>query len=542
MKLGKDRDLRLKRRKAARVDPEVDQLVAQAAQRQAAGAVYEARRLAEAALARRPDYPGALNALGLALGSLGDHAVAAEKLTLAASLAPSVAAYHANRAQALRSLLRARDAVAAMREAVRLEPSNGTFHNGLAAALVDAGQGAEAVAPAREAVRLVPSLVEGWRNLANALARAGSPAEAEATYRHVIRMAPAWADPWAALGRLYLLTDREPEAMDAYRRALELRRSSRWWPVPGAPIPRPPRPDLANTVKLRHDIEQLRHLEARGRLPAGAEALIPAYERILAEFIARHGRDPNAVLTWSQWEAIGDAFSRVLVWDPPDRLPDPVLGSFDRAAAERQYAADPGLCWVDDFLTPEALAAIRRFCLESTIWNDIAHNFQGSEVARAYLGSYLHDGFVAPILLQVERELREAMPAVFRGHRLGHMWAYKYESELQRIAIHGDDAAVNVNFWITPDEANLEPEGGGLLVYPAEAPAEWSFDEINLDADRIWRFLRERGVAPVNVPYRQNRAVIFNSDLFHATAPLRFRPGYENRRINITMLFGTRGG
>jgi hypothetical protein len=35
--------------------------------------------------------------------------------------------------------------------------------------------------------------------------------------------------------------------------------------------------------------------------------------------------------------------------------------------------------------------------------------------------------------------------------------------------------------------------------------------------------------------------VIFNSDLFHETGEINFRSGYENRRINITMLFGKRG-
>lgn len=371
--------------------------------------------------------------------------------------------------------------------------------------------------------------------------RAGTAAEAEAVYRHVIRMAPGWADPWNGLGRLYMAAGSDAEAMDAFRQALALQRSTRWWPVPGAPVPRPPQPSFANTVKLRHDIEQLRYLVGRGRLPPDAWSLIPAYERTLAEFTAQHGRDPNAVLSASQWEAVGDAFNRVLLWDPPARVAGSALGSFDRAAAERRYAVDPGICWVDDFLSAEALTAIRRFCLESTIWNDIAHNYQDRKVARAYLGSYLHDGFVAPILFQVQRELVEAMPSILRGRRLIHMWAYKYEGELQGIDIHGDDAAVNVNFWITPDEANLDPEGGGLLVYPAEAPKEWSFSEINTDQALLWRFVDEKGLKPVNVPYRQNRAVIFNSDLLHATAPLRFKPGYENRRINITMLFGSRG-
>jgi hypothetical protein len=32
--------------------------------------------------------------------------------------------------------------------------------------------------------------------------------------------------------------------------------------------------------------------------------------------------------------------------------------------------------------------------------------------------------------------------------------------------------------------------------------------------------------------------VIFDSTLFHATDAFRFAPGYENRRVNVTLLFG----
>jgi hypothetical protein len=44
----------------------------------------------------------------------------------------------------------------------------------------------------------------------------------------------------------------------------------------------------------------------------------------------------------------------------------------------------------------------------------------------------------------------------------------------------------------------------------------------------------------VRVPYRANRAVIFDSDLFHATDRPLFREGYLNRRVNVTLLYGGR--
>lgn len=38
--------------------------------------------------------------------------------------------------------------------------------------------------------------------------------------------------------------------------------------------------------------------------------------------------------------------------------------------------------------------------------------------------------------------------------------------------MHADHAAVNLNFWVTPDEANLDPSSGGLVVYPKAPPAD----------------------------------------------------------------------
>ena len=52
----------------------------------------------------------------------------------------------------------------------------------------------------------------------------------------------------------------------------------------------------------------------------------------------------------------------------------------------------------------------------------------------------------------------------------------------------------------------------------------------------LQRWARQNGSA--DVPYKANRMVLFDSDLLHETAPLRFKKGYKNRRINVTLLFG----
>ena len=101
-----------------------------------------------------------------------------------------------------------------------------------------------------------------------------------------------------------------------------------------------------------------------------------------------------------------------------------------------------------------------------------------------------------------------------------------------------------MNFWITPDDANLDPEGGGLVVWDREAPAHWDFGEYNNEnmEPAVMEFLESSGARAVTIPHRQNRAVIFNSNLFHCTDSFNFRDEYECRRINITLLYGNRSG
>lgn len=64
----------------------------------------------------------------------------------------------------------------------------------------------------------------------------------------------------------------------------------------------------------------------------------------------------------------------------------------------------------------------------------------------------------------------------------------------------------------------------------------------NLDPASLERLVAREGKAPMRVPYRCNRAMIFDSSLIHESGGVRFRPGYANRRINLTLLFGERAG
>jgi hypothetical protein len=197
---------------------------------------------------------------------------------------------------------------------------------------------------------------------------------------------------------------------------------------------------------------------------------------------------------------------------------------------------EKGIVVVDNVLSEEALSLIReKIMWESTVWyqTKLPKRFGG------YTGAYIDDGLHQRILLQLSLDLRELLPQIFEGRPLKYMWAYKYDSDYGGINLHADEAAVNVNLWLTPDAANLDPSSGGLVVYTVKPPEDWDFERYNRDTDFVYETLIEpSGFANVTIPYKENRAVLFDSALFHTTDHFRFKKGYTNRRINLTLLYG----
>ena len=90
------------------------------------------------------------------------------------------------------------------------------------------------------------------------------------------------------------------------------------------------------------------------------------------------------------------------------------------------------------------------------------------------------------------------------------------------------------------DEYNDNKNSGGLKVYDAPAPEDWTFQQYNKKTNEIHKFLNDNNANCTNIPYKCNRAVLFNSAYFHETDKINFKDGYEARRINITYLFGNR--
>ncbi len=399
---------------------------------------------------------------------------------------------------------RLNEAIAQLTEAVRLDPGNAAAHCDLGSALGQQGHSDAAIAAFRQALRLTPGAAPAHLNLGVALAQQGAFDEAVACFERAIALAPDAAEPYRSLGVAQLRRGLATEAFAAIARHAAVKYGRGRRGRTGAPEP-----------KSRHDREQLDYLIEAGLGGAAVRRLRDAVAARPATF-----------------DELYDAFFHV---EGGARVAAAINLRSDAAAIEARWAeSTPKIVVVDDLLTPEALAGLRRFCWGSTIWR---RGYRGG-----YLGAMPEDGFACPLLGQIAEELALGYPRIFR-HPLMHCWGFKYDSRLSGIGLHADFAAVNVNFWITPDEANLDPEGGGLVIWDTPAPLDWDYDQYNNynnDGAALRDFLARRGARSVTIPYRANRAVIFDSDLFHETDRITFKEGYLNRRINITMLYGER--
>jgi tetratricopeptide (TPR) repeat protein len=502
---------------------------------QAVGRLGEAAQALEASLALRPDQPEALHNLGLTRARQLRYPEAEALFRKALELAPGHGQARRQLGLVLLAMKRGREAAEVLGACLADQPKDTGLALELARARELSGDLDGSAAEYRDVAARDPGRrVEALCRLSTVLRRLGRQNTALVSARAALFHDADSHDAVRAVGQCLKELGRLREATRFFGRAHEMLRS----PSSSAGLGRI---TFARTskAKLRHDVEQFRYLMERGIGHDRFPAIIRDYEELMRTLPPSVGDGQVIQLPARVQERLRGFYNRCHhLADAPAVQGGALNPGIDRTAVCSEYQnRPPGITWIDGFLKPEALEELRRFCLESTIWYDFEHT-------NGYLGAYLQDGFSCPLLVQIAEELPQRFPEIFNGHRLMQLWAYKYDSSLAGIDMHADFAAVNVNFWITPTEATLDEDSGGMVIWDKEAPPEWSVDEYNtydpVKQESIRRYLEENGARELRVPHRQNRCVIFNSDLFHKTDDIRFREGYENRRINVTMLYGRR--
>ncbi len=430
-------------------------------------------------------------------------------------------------------------AAAAYRGAIQLAPEMPVTRTSLGVCLQKLGKVDEAIASFREALALGP-LCPARKHYTDLLFDLKRFDEAIAFWDLEMKAAPHDIVTSRNCTAAYLRADRLEEGGEQARITAERAWSTRFWPTirEDDPLLARATPQPVKAPKLRHDIEQLEYLVAHGIKAKELAPVIPALRKVL-DRVAPRGDVRGSALTQEERVEVGAIYNRIVhIADAPE-VKQTLSYAWDMAKIEEEYVSKPpGIIHIDNLLTPEAMTLLRKFCIESTIWLSTNHD-------NGYLGAYQTDGFCPPLMIQIARELRAAMPRVIGNRRLVGMWAYKYDQNMTGINTHADMAAVNVNFWITPDDANLDPTSGGLVVFDAEAPQEWEFELFNGNSpeapQRIEDFLKSSNARRVEVPVQAEPG----GDLQlrpvppDRAAPLQARVR-ETAAINVTLLYGDR--
>ena len=536
--------------------------------------LYQNRRLSDAeklAISITQDFPKhqfgwkVLGAVRKQTGKLTESLIAMQK---SVQLSPEDAEAHTHLGATLQELGKLDEAVASHTQAIVTNPNYPDAHYNLGITLLEQGRLAEAAASYTQAIALKPDFAEAHYNLGNTLLELQRPDEAEASYTQAIAVRPSYAEAYSNLGNTLLELERLSEAKASLTQAILLKPD---FPLAhgnlaltlnalgmresalahfrirldlerGSKLINSKHKSFTNTskAKISHDIEQFEYLANSGYDTTKFSELAAVYRTVASEINC--ASDTEIVpLSDKHRRILSGTYNRAFHILEAPLLDEPTVSKRLNVnkITNDYFSHDFGLTYIDEFLSPKTLTSLRNFLLGSTIWFDF---FYGN----GYIGANLKDGLASPLILQIAEDLRVKLPKIFKHHKLTQLWAYKYDSRardkaaFKGISVHADFAAINVNFWITPKSANLNKSTGGLVVYNAEAPQEWNFKTYNTDEKRIREEISKNGGNKKVIPYNENRAVIFNSNLFHETDSIDFKDGYENRRINVTMLFGKR--
>ncbi len=498
-----------------------------------AGRLAEARAIYEDVLRAHPQHFDALHFLGVIAHQGGDHHAAVKLIDRAIAIFSGNPSAYVNRALALAALGDTAGALTNCSKAAALSPGMAAAWReavpplfNCAKALHDGGNLTAALAGYDALLALKPDIAEAHFNRGNALKDLGRYDEAVAAFRRTLALEPDNLEAKRNVFWLHFIQMKDLPLIERLSADIAATLAEN---DAGALQAR----KVVTDFRVLHDLEQCAYLLEHGidnpELRAAHACLQSIYSRC----------EPNHSET-TKLVPISDAEAATLArWRraPVHLAPAPVKHALnpDNAWAEietQYFAATPEMVVIDNLLSAEALAEVRKFCLIPTLWRN--------EYPNQYLGALAEAGFISPLHLQIAAELRQRLPRIFGQHLLEQLWAFKYTSKLGRgINVHADYARVNLNFWVTDDTANRDPASGGLVVYDTPAPLSWGFDEYNRNDSRsIYAFLKDSSAGQRRVPHRCNRAVLFNSRLFHETDLIDFAQGYENRRVNITYLFG----
>ena len=182
----------------------------------------EAVRFFTAALALRPENPGVLLNLGVALEKNGQCEEALTAFRQAIRLRPDFAEAYDGLGRVLSLACPSDEAIAAFRKAIALKPNYTRARRNLGEVLMQQGKLEEAITAFRAAITVDPQDAPSHLALGDAMRQKGRLDEAIACYQKAIRLDPELLGAFVRLGHALADLGRLDEAIAAYRESLKV--------------------------------------------------------------------------------------------------------------------------------------------------------------------------------------------------------------------------------------------------------------------------------------------------------------------------------
>ena len=491
------------------------------------GKYQKAIRCYEKVIEINPNHLQALNNLGVIFKKLEKYQTAIRCYEKVIEIDPNHLQTLNNLGVVFQKLEENQKAISFYEKIIEIDPKNMNIHLILGSIFHELGKYQKAIRYYEKVIEIDPNHMQALNNLGSVFLELGEGKKALSFYEEALEIDPNSLGTLSNLSAMYTRDlNNFDKAINSSYKALKIYHKNSTFINQSTPL-----------FQLKHDVQQAKYLSSKDYKIDG----LTEFEKIGSKILSRkeneenkNNFDKNILLTKSEIDALLPFYQSDHVYKPKIISGSCINPNKNWLDIEDEYFNSPNqIMYIDDFLSDEALIELREFCLVSKVWNTLYQN--------KYIGAFSDKGFISSIHLQIAIDLKEKLPKLFGPHKIERFWGFKYDTTLGKgINIHADFALHNLNFWVTPDEYNNNKNSGGLKVYDAPAPDHWTFNDYNIKKDKIYDFLKENNAKCVNVPYKFNRAVLFNSAYFHETDEIDFKDEYVGRRINNTYLFGAR--
>ncbi|MGH8106031.1 MAG: hypothetical protein ACREO2_06920, partial [Arenimonas sp.] len=331
------------------------------------GALDIAAEVNQRTVIKSPNYFGFQYCAGLIHLHKNELELAVEKFRTTWKIKPELLECHVLEAQTLHLLGRLGESEDAFLKALNLAPNNAGLHENIAALFIDCEAYQAAYEHAKKAIALNMQSASAWALLSSAARELKMLDEAMSAAEQACQLAPGNPECRRSRGTILKeLGDLRKAAID-----FDFATSKRFEANTNA-LSNLKEHRFLTRAKIEHDIEQFDYLAGLLKDTKFSDLAL-RYREILDELPQVDRTDimpiPNELFAGMQ-----PHFNRLLHLQACNFSGTALSESLDTDAIENDYfARSPGITWIDNLLSAEALAALRRYCLESTLWFDFNH-------------------------------------------------------------------------------------------------------------------------------------------------------------------------